>query len=65
MVVTRPIDADLGGLPSNESTWRANTRRRPNVDLMLGRRRRRWPSIKSALGRRLVFAFLTLPEIAR
>ena len=30
------------------------TRRRPNVGLMLGQRRRRWHSIKPTLGRRLV-----------
>ena len=36
-------------------SWPANTRRRPNVALMLGRRRRRWPVIKTTLGRRLVF----------
>ena len=33
-----------------------NTRRRPNVELMLGRRLRRRANIHSTLGRRLVFA---------
>ena len=32
----------------------ANTRRRPNVGLMLGQRRRRWANNKPTLGRRLV-----------
>ena len=31
-------------------------RRRPNVGLLLGQRRRRWPRSKPTLGRRLVFA---------
>ena len=34
----------------------ANMRSRPNVDLMLAQRLRRWASIKSTLGQRLVFA---------
>ena len=34
----------------------ANTRRRANVVLMLGQRRRRWPNISTTLGQRLVFA---------
>ena len=34
----------------------ANTDHWPNVDLMLGQRPRRWPSNKSALGERLLFA---------
>ena len=42
--------------PSSSSTYPANTRHRPNVDLMLGQRRRRWPNIKPTLGRCLVFA---------
>ena len=33
----------------------ADTRRPPNVDLMLGHRLRRWPNIKSTLRGRLVF----------
>ena len=32
----------------------ANTRNRPNADLMLGQRRRRWPNIKSTLGQPFV-----------
>ena len=38
--------------PRNKSKPRAQQKTRywPNVDLMLGQRRRRWTSIKSALG---------------
>ena len=38
------------------SQFYVNTRRSPNVGLLLGRRRRRRPSIKPTLGGRLVFA---------
>ena len=45
-----------GSCSTVESGWchpgrrhHSNSRRRPNVDLMLGQRLRRWPSIKSAL----------------
>ena len=34
----------------------ANTRRWPNVGLLLGQRRRRWPNSKPTLGQRLIFA---------
>ena len=37
------------------TSYPANTKR-TNVDLMLGQRRRRWPSIKSTLVQRLVFS---------
>ena len=40
----------------HEGIHQANTRRWPNADLMLAQRRRRWASIKLALGQRLVFA---------
>ena len=34
----------------------ANTRRSPNVGLLLAHRLRRWPNINPTLGERLVFA---------
>ena len=34
----------------------ANTRHSPNVVLMLGQRRRRWPNIETAWGECLMFA---------
>ena len=37
-------------------THPVNMRRSPNVDLMLAHRLRRWPNIKSTLGKRFVFA---------
>ena len=37
-----------------------NTRRLSKVGLMLGQRRRRWPSIKPTLDQRLVFVGLTV-----
>ena len=40
---------DSGALP-------ANTRRRPNAELMLGQSRRRWANINPTLGQGLVFA---------
>ena len=40
----------------NVTAYTANITRLPNVDLMLGQRRRRWPSIKSTLEEFLVFA---------
>ena len=37
-----------------------NTRHCPDVDLMLGQRRRRWASVKTTLGQYLAFAWLSL-----
>ena len=39
-----------------EVNTQADTRRRSNVDLMLGQRRRQWANIKSTLDRRIVSA---------
>ena len=43
----------------------ANTRRWPNVDLMLGQRRRRWANINPTLGQRLVFAGTAVAIVSR
>ena len=55
--------------PARPGIWRprkplSHTRRWPNVALMLGRRRRRRPSIKATLGQRLVFAGKPLSHTA-
>ena len=42
----------------------ANTRRWPNVGLMLGQRRRRWASISPTVGQRIVFAGLSNNDIS-
>ena len=41
--------------PTSNVVIPANMRRWPNVDLLLGHRRRRWANSKPALGQRLVF----------
>ena len=41
--------------PASHSSGHSDTRRSPDVVLMLGQRRRRWPNIKAALGERLVW----------
>ena len=40
--------------------YTTNTRRWPNVRLMLGQRRRRWANVTPTLGQRLVFAGYSL-----
>ena len=45
-----------GNATQSGRIWPISTRKCPNAGLMLGHRRRRWPSIKPTLGRRLVFA---------
>ena len=42
--------------PDSLTSRKRRTDRLPNVDLMVGQRRRRWPTIKTALGKRSVFA---------
>ena len=47
----QPFDLSCG-----RSRYPSNTRRSHSAKLMLGQRRRRWPSISLALGERLVFS---------
>ena len=47
---------DVIGISNEVARDRASTKRGTNVDLMLGQRSRRWPSIKTTLVPRLVLA---------
>ena len=48
-------DQSMETPPGESTVYNIVHRRWTNVDLMLGRRRRRWPSIRSTLSRHLVF----------
>ena len=52
-------DLSVPGIRASWVSTRRSTRRRPNVELLLGQRRRRWPNINPTLGRRLVFPGIT------
>ena len=63
--ITRQMEGKCGEMRADWTKWvhpinlggePANTRRRNNVHLLLGQRRRRWPSNKSTLFHHLVFA---------
>ena len=55
----------LFGLAEQYTQFLANTRRWTNADLMLVHRRRRWPSFKSALVQRLLFAGINVAGARR
>ena len=58
-------EKDTEGGGGGVSALPANTRRQPNVGLMLAHRLRRWPNINSTLGQRVVFAGLERDRVAQ